>query len=83
MKPSTLYGKFFSLMLCKVYFSVTDDALQMWISFQGFIMTLYFFYFFFLIMLLTDIECQCSKVLPLQGMYFDDLLQIYKHKSPL
>ena len=83
MKPSTLYAKiFFSLMLCKVYFSVIDDALQMWISFQGFIMTLYFF-FFFLIMLLTYIECQCIKVLPLQDMYFDDLLRIYKHKSPL
>lgn len=82
MKPSTLYAKiFFSLMLCKVYFSIIDDSLQTWISFQGLIMTRLFF--FFLIMVLTDIECQCSKVLPLQGMHFDDLLQIYKHKSPL
>ena len=83
MKPSTLYDKiFFSLILCKVYFSIIDDTLQMQISFQGFIMILDYF-FFFLIIHLTDIECQCNKVFPLQGMYFDDLLQIYKHKSPL
>ena len=79
MKPSTLYGKIFFDAL-QVYFSVIDDALQMWISFQGFIMRRLFFFY---IMLLADTECQCSKVLPLLGMYFDDLLQIYKHKSPL
>lgn len=47
MKPSTLYAKiFFSLMLCKVYFSIIDDSLQTWISFQGLIMTRLFFFFF-------------------------------------
>lgn len=42
MKPSTLYGKIFFDAL-QVYFSVIDDALQMWISFQGFIMRRLFF----------------------------------------
>ena len=46
MKPSTLSDKiFFSLILCKVYFSIIDDTLQMQISFQGFIMILDFFFF--------------------------------------